>query len=80
MKGKRPHVRLSERQQLILAVILVLLVATSMLYCVGLASVALRNSWEDASLPWSGSDLPAEFLELPGTLLPPAAGATEAAP
>jgi hypothetical protein len=80
MKEKRPNVRLSERQQVILAVLLVIFVATSMLYCVGLASIALRNYWESASLPWSASDLPAEILELPGTLLPPETIDTEPAP
>jgi len=80
VKEKRPNVRLSERQQVILAVLLVILVATSMLYCVGLASIALRNSWENASLPWSASDLPAEIRELPATLLPPETIDTEPSP
>ncbi len=59
MKRRRPHARLTERQQLILALLLVIFVAISMLYCLGFASLALRQAWRDATLPWNGA-YPAE--------------------
>ena len=46
MKRRRLEIQLSEGQQLILALLLVILVAISMLYCLGLASVALQQNWE----------------------------------
>jgi hypothetical protein len=63
---KRPHLNLqfSEEQQVILAVVLVVLLAISMLYCLGLTSLVVRHNWERAPLPWSGTELPAEELEL----------------
>jgi hypothetical protein len=51
-------VELTEEQQLALAVLVVILVAISMLYCLGLASLALRDSWEELPLPWNGTSLP----------------------
>lgn len=44
--------QLSDRQQLILGLLLVILVAISMLYCLGFASVAVRQVWEKAPPPW----------------------------
>jgi hypothetical protein len=81
VKRRRPTIRLSEEQQLILALLLVLLVAISMLYCLGFASLAVRETWESAPLPWNDSGpseegtgaapdlLPAEPT-LPATVLP----------
>lgn len=64
MKGRRRHIQLSEQQQFILALLLVILVAVSLLYCLGFASLALRQAWEDTTLPWSGTEPPPENLEV----------------
>jgi hypothetical protein len=53
VKRRRFHIELSERQQLLLGILVVILFATSMLYCLGLASLALRHAWANANLPWS---------------------------
>ena len=58
MKRGRFQVELSEEQQLALAVLVVILVAISMLYCLGLDSLALLDSWEELPLPWNGTSLP----------------------
>jgi hypothetical protein len=50
VKRKRLIPKLTERQQLIIGIVLVVLVAISMLYCLGLASVALRQAWESGPL------------------------------
>jgi hypothetical protein len=63
LKRRRLNVQLSEEQQVILAVLLVILVAVSMLYCLGLASLALREGWQDAPIPWSDTDLLEENIE-----------------
>lgn len=52
MKRKRLNLQLTERQQVVIGLVLVILVAISMLYCLGFASVALRNAWESGPLPW----------------------------
>ena len=65
MKRPRPRVQLSEEQQVILAVLLVVLLAVSMLYCLGLASVALRSNLANTPLPWNSTELPEEGIELP---------------
>jgi hypothetical protein len=68
VKRKRFNLKLTERQQLIIGFVLVILVAISMLYCLGFASVALRNAWENSPLPWSeNNNYPAESTELPPT-------------
>lgn len=66
MKRKRLNLQLTERQQLVIGFLLVILVAISMLYCLGLASVALRHAWEDSTLPWNlNNDYLEELIELP---------------
>lgn len=62
--------KLTERQLLILSLVLVVLVATSVLYCLGIASVALRDTLSGTSLPLDATFLPLQDLELtPGTPL-----------
>jgi hypothetical protein len=70
MKRRRLHVQLSEKQQVILAVLLVVLVATSLLYCLGLASIVLRQNWESAPIPWNGSETLEEMDDLTPPLVP----------
>ena len=68
VKPKRLNLQLTERQQLIIGFVLVILVAVSMLYCLGFASVALRNAWESGPLPWSeNGNYPAESSPVPPT-------------
>jgi len=67
--------QLSEEQLLLLSLLLVVLLAISMLYCLGFASLAVRDNWERAPLPWNGT-APAEEL-LSGTpAIQPGAGTT----
>jgi hypothetical protein len=51
VKRKRFSLQLNEQQQLILGVVLVILLAISMLYCLGLASLILRDAWENIPMP-----------------------------
>jgi hypothetical protein len=63
--------KLTERQLLMLSLILAVLVATSVLYCLGIASVALRDTLSGTSLPLDATFLPLQDLELtPGAPLP----------
>jgi hypothetical protein len=62
LKRRRRHVELSERQQLILALLLVMLVAISLLYCLGLASLFVRQAWHDANFPWNGVNPTEEMM------------------
>ena len=64
---KRPRLRgqLSEEQQVILAVLLVVLLAISMLYCLGLTSVVLRANLTNTPLPLNNTELPKEGIESP---------------
>lgn len=78
MKRGRPKVELTEDQQLIVGLILVILVAISLLYCLGFTSLALRQAWEQAPLPWNATEPPAENLDIdltptaaPGLPTPP---------
>jgi hypothetical protein len=50
VKRKRLSLKLTERQQLVVGIVLVVLVAVSLLYCLGFASVALRQAWESGPL------------------------------
>jgi len=54
---KRPRFpsQLSDEQLLILGLLLVVLLAVSMLYCLGFASLAIRDNWQRAPLPWNGT-------------------------
>jgi hypothetical protein len=56
VKRKWLDLQLTERQQLLIGFVLVILVAISMLYCLGLASVALRQAWEQSPLQLNGSE------------------------
>ena len=70
MKRKHLNLQLTERQQLVIGVVLVILVAISMLYCLGFASAALRTAWENSPLPWSeNGNYPVESTDLPSTPL-----------
>lgn len=74
MKRKRLNLQLTEEQQLIIGIILVVLVAISMLYCLGLASVALHQAWERSPLRWDDTEnnYSEEILELtPETIITP---------
>jgi hypothetical protein len=70
VKRRRLNAELTERQHLILALLLVILVAVSMLYCLGFASLAMRQTWEDPSLPWSETSLPEQDMEITPTVPP----------
>jgi len=43
----------SDEQQLLLGLLLALLIAISLLYCLGFASMALRQAWQAMPLPWN---------------------------
>jgi hypothetical protein len=77
VKQRQNKLQLTEKQQLILGLMLVILVAVSMLYCLGFASLALRQVWENAPLPWDVTGPPGESTDLPAaTLVPPLATGT----
>jgi hypothetical protein len=63
LKRRRLGVQLGEEQLVIFAVVLVILVAVSMLYCLGIAMLALHEGWESAPIPWNDTDLPVEEIE-----------------
>lgn len=65
VRRKRSLPPLSEEQQLILGLVLIILLAISMLYCLGFASVALHRAWENAPLPWEAASPTTETLEAP---------------
>ena len=65
MKRKDFHPQLSEEQQLILGLVLIILLAISMLYCLGFASVALHQAWERGPLPWEEASPAVETFEVP---------------
>jgi hypothetical protein len=64
MKRKGFSPQLDPQQQLILALVLIVLVAVSLLYCLGFASVLLRKAWENAPLPWNEANPTSEILDL----------------
>ena len=72
MKRKLRRIQLTEKQQLLVGLVLVILVAISLLYCLGFTSLALRQAWERAPLPWNATEPPPENLEidLTPTVLP----------
>ncbi|HSR32495.1 MAG TPA: hypothetical protein VLY63_18190 [Anaerolineae bacterium] len=63
MRNRRLNLQLSDRQQLILGILLVILVAISLLYCLGLASVTVRQVWEQAPPPWDAINGSEESIE-----------------
>jgi hypothetical protein len=64
VKRRPRRLQLSEEQQLIVGLVLVILVAVSLLYCLGFASLAVREAWQNAPLPWSETEFPPENLEV----------------
>jgi hypothetical protein len=70
---------ISEEQQLVLGLLLALLIAISLLYCLAFASMALHQAWQAMPLPWSEEGEPAltptlgpEASPTPGALFAPA--------
>ncbi len=63
VKRPRLSIQLTEEQQLILGLLLVILLAVSMLYCLGFASLAVREIWEQAPLPGNELNSPEEDLD-----------------
>ena len=55
-RRRRLGLALTERQQLALVMILVVLLAASLLYCLGFASLALRQVWEKIPVPWTSPE------------------------
>ena len=70
MKRRRLRLELSDRQQLAFALVMVLLLAISMLYCLGLASLTLRNNLENTPLPWNPTAVPPQDIDRPQEVLP----------
>ena len=70
MKKKRLRLQLSDEQQLALSLLLVILVAVSLLYCLGFASLALRGAWENTELPWTTPETGQEILDVTPEMLP----------
>ena len=66
----RPGSQLSDEQVLILGLLLIVLLAVSMLYCLGFASLALREAWQRAPAPWNGTAPAAEPLDSTATAAP----------
>ncbi len=78
MKKRRARLQLNDEQQLILGFVLVILLAISMLYCLGFASVAVRQTWVGSPLPTVDTSVPDEGTPLPATVFvePTVTGAT----
>jgi hypothetical protein len=66
--------QLSDEQLLVVGLLLVVLLAVSMLYCLGLASLAIRDNWQQAPLPWNGTVPVEEMLNGIRTVMPNAVG------
>ena len=66
---KRLGLRLSDDQQLIVGVLLVILLAISILYCLGFASIAVRHAWENTPQLWNDSLSPEDTTDTPGTVI-----------
>ena len=80
MKLRRPRFEITERQQLILGILFIILLAISILYCLGFASLVARQAWENAPAPLTGSQVPAEEIDLTALPLPEEITATLTAP
>ncbi len=72
MKRQRLTFQLTYRQHLTLAVILVFLLAVSLLYCLGFASLALHRAWDANALPGNGNASPVNGLDVPFAPFPQA--------
>jgi hypothetical protein len=72
MKRRQHRFELTDDQHLILGILLVILVAVSMLYCLGLGGLLLRDAWQGTVPALNGTQGPAEELEAtPAELAPP---------
>jgi hypothetical protein len=71
-------VQLTDQQELIVALLLVILLAISLLYCLGFASLALRPTLEKTPLPWNASPSGEEMELTPGS--PPVEATAQPAP
>jgi cytoskeletal protein RodZ len=67
VKQRKLKLQPSDRQQLLLGIVLVILLAVSMLYCLGFASMVLLQAWENATLPWNATDALEESIDLTAT-------------
>jgi hypothetical protein len=78
VKKKRTKLQLNDEQLMILGFLLVILLAVSMLYCLGFASIAVHQSWDNAPMPWNDAGGPDESATAPSTTIvePTDAGAT----
>jgi hypothetical protein len=66
---KRRKLQLSDEQQLIVGVLLVVLLAISILYCLGFASIAVRHTWDNAPLPWKDTSTPEGTTSVPSPVI-----------
>jgi hypothetical protein len=66
----KPKFEISDEQQLMVGLLLALLIAISLLYCLGLASLALRQAWQEMPLPWNEEGTPGGELGLTPTPAP----------
>ncbi len=64
MKRRRLRLELSEHQHLLIAVVLVILLAASLLYCVGFASLAVGRVWENMATPTANPEAVEEGIDL----------------
>ncbi|MFN2290552.1 MAG: hypothetical protein ACK2UC_05100 [Anaerolineae bacterium] len=71
MKRRHPRIELTDDQHLFLAILLVILVAVSMLYCLGLGGLMLRDTWQQTLPLIDGTEVPVEELPVAPTLLAP---------
>ncbi len=67
MKRRKLKLQPNEQQQLLLGILLVILLAISLLYCLGFASMLLLQAWENAPLPWNATDTLEEDIDLTAT-------------
>lgn len=64
-RRRRRGLELTERQQLGLVLVLVVLAAASLLYCVGFAGLTVRQVWEKVPAPWTSPESADEELTPP---------------
>ncbi len=55
MRLPRPRIQLNDEQHMVLAILLVIMVAVSILYCLVFASLILRENWDKSPLPLNGA-------------------------